>query len=314
LHRRLRPRPIYKEHRSDRILASCARPARNGSSGLRSAWSRIAAAPYAPGSATRPFGPRFGRAAHQIGLHEMTDVSDSGVRTRATQASILVPRAVVHWVRGSLDLVAMMLVRVGLTANAVTISSLVLACLAAVLLGAAQLGPAAIAMVIASLGDALDGCVARRTGTASMGGALLDASVDRYEEFLFLGGLAVLLRASPNALVLVLTAMVGAFMVSYGSAKAEALGVAIPPSAMRRAERAGLPLQRSRPLSCIFLADPPRTNPPWTERLSLLIALAIIAVFGNVSAVRRLRHLARIAAASSVLAGRAVSLDDKHSA
>ena len=57
----------------------------------------------------------------------------------------------------------------------------------------------------------------------SVGGALLDASGDRYQEFFFLGGLAMFFRGSPPALMATLAALAGSFMVSYSSAKAEAL-------------------------------------------------------------------------------------------
>jgi hypothetical protein len=80
------------------------------------------------------------------------------------------------------------------SANAVTIASLGFAAGAGILLSVGNFVWAALAMIIACLGDALDGLVARRSASASVGGALLDASVDRYEEFLFLGGLALYLR------------------------------------------------------------------------------------------------------------------------
>jgi phosphatidylglycerophosphate synthase len=191
-----------------------------------------------------------------------------------------------------LDRVALGLVALGVTANGITLFSVVLAAAAGGLLAFGFFGAAAVAMVIASLGDALDGLVARRTGTASVGGALLDASVDRYEEFFFLGGLAIYFRANPVLLALTLFALAGAFMVSYGSAKAEALNVPVPPSSMRRAERAVC-------LCVGTILTPPvqwltRTDglPEWVGGLPLLAAIALIAVVANVSAIRRLRLLA----------------------
>lgn len=167
-------------------------------------------------------------------------MSDASVRVRAGQArsSLVLPRAALDAALWCLDHVARGLIALGVTANAISVSSVVLAGIAGALLCYGQFGWAAVAMVIASLGDALDGLVARRTGTASVAGALLDASIDRYEEFFFLGGLAVYFHDSVAALALTLLALAGSFMVSYGSAKAEALGVPVPPGAMRRAERA----------------------------------------------------------------------------
>jgi phosphatidylglycerophosphate synthase len=191
-----------------------------------------------------------------------------------------------------LDRVASALIAARVSANAVTASSLVLAGVGGVLLGMGHLGWAAAAMIVASLGDALDGIVARRTGSASVAGALLDAAVDRYQELLLLGGMAVYLRMSTWALVVTLGALGGSFMVSYGSAKAEGLRVPVPPGVMRRAERA-LVLCAGVTLTPAFdLAVRSGSLPPWAEHAPLLLALAVVAVVANVSAVRRIRALA----------------------
>jgi CDP-diacylglycerol--glycerol-3-phosphate 3-phosphatidyltransferase len=209
----------------------------------------------------------------------------------------MLPGRVVGQATALLDSVAAGLVALGVTANAITLASLGLAAVAAVLLAEGQLGWAAPAIGAASLGDALDGLVARRTGTASTGGALLDASVDRYEEALLLGGLAVLLRGSIPALLLTLAALTASFMVSYGSAKAEGLGRPVPPGVMRRAERAMLlfaGVAATPPFASFVRSHAPDALDTWQhlpERTPLLAALAIIAVVGNVSAALRLRRL-----------------------
>jgi CDP-diacylglycerol--glycerol-3-phosphate 3-phosphatidyltransferase len=151
----------------------------------------------------------------------------------------------------------------------------------------------------AAAGDALDGLVARRTGTTSAAGALFDASVDRYQEFCVTGALALAFRERPAVLVLSLGALVGSFMVSYGSAKAEALRIVPPRGVMRRAERAvvlGAGLLFGPIASAVApalglsaraagaLADAP-----------IVAALAIVAFAANASAIRR---LARVAAAA----------------
>jgi CDP-diacylglycerol--glycerol-3-phosphate 3-phosphatidyltransferase len=192
-----------------------------------------------------------------------------------------------------LDRVARVLTRFGVSANAITLLCLFLAAVAGVLLAFGHFGFAAVAMVLASFGDALDGLVARRSGTASVGGALLDASVDRYEEFFFLTGLAVYLRGSSWQLVVTLFALAGSFMVSYGSAKAEALGAPVPPGAMRRTARA-VSLCAGTTLATPFAWLARRWGlPAGVVHLPLLSALALIAVGANVSAIHRLRLLAR---------------------
>ena len=228
-------------------------------------------------------------------------MSDASVRVRASRArsSLVLPRAALEAALWCLDHVAGGLIALGVTANAITVSSVVLAGIAGALLCYGQFGWAAVAMVAASLGDALDGLVARRTGTASVAGALLDASIDRYEEFFFLGGLAVYFHESVGALALTLLALAGSFMVSYGSAKAEALGVPVPPGAMRRAERAVF-LCAGVALTPVFAwAAAGSAVPAWASQAPIFVALAIVAVVANVSAVRRLRFLARSKVAST---------------
>jgi CDP-diacylglycerol---glycerol-3-phosphate 3-phosphatidyltransferase len=231
-------------------------------------------------------------------------MSDATVRVKATQArsSLVLPRALLDAMLAGLDRLARGLIALGVTANAITVSSVVLAAIAGALLCFGQFGWAAAIMVAASLGDALDGLVARRTGSASVAGALLDASIDRYEEFFFLGGLAVYFHDSTAALLLTLFALSGSFMVSYGSAKAEALGVPVPPGAMRRTERA-VCLCLGVALTPLFAwAVLGATLPPWAAHAPLFAALGVVALVANVSAVRRLRFLARGAVAAKLVA------------
>ena len=80
--------------------------------------------------------------------------------------------------------------------------------------------------------------IARRTGVSSDAGEVFDAAVDRFGEFFLMGGLLIYYRDRGACMLLALAATVGAFMVSYSTAKAEALGVPPPRGAMRRSERA----------------------------------------------------------------------------
>jgi CDP-diacylglycerol---glycerol-3-phosphate 3-phosphatidyltransferase len=215
-----------------------------------------------------------------------------GVRGSRARSSLLLPRGAMDASLWALDLVARGLVALGVTANAITVSSVVLAAIGGVLLAFGEFGWAGAAMVAASLGDALDGMVARRSRSASMAGALLDASVDRYEEFFFLGGLAVHFHDSTPALVVMLAALVGSFMVSYGSAKAEAFGVPVPAGAMRRAERAVCLCGGVLAMPVFAWATRDYALPGWATDAPILFMVTVVAVGANVSAVRRLRLLA----------------------
>ncbi len=180
-------------------------------------------------------------------------------------------------------------VRLGITANAVTWSSLAFGLMAGVAIASAHFGVAAALAALAALGDALDGVVARASGELSDSGAILDAAIDRYVELAFIGGLAFYFREHPFELILGLCAIAGAFMVSYGSAKAEALRVAVPRGSMRRAERVLL-LVVGVGLAPIVSAVPAIAE--WSDGPAV-VALALIATVGNVSAVRRLAAAAR---------------------
>lgn len=216
--------------------------------------------------------------------------------TRGPASSALVPDALLTVVLERLSDTAALLADAGISASAVTLFRLALAGLGGLLLGLGVFSWAAVFMVCASLGDAIDGLLARRTGTASPGGALLDASVDRYEEFFFIGGLAIHFRENVLALALALAALAGSFMVSYGSAKAEAAGVPVPPGVMRRPERA-ICLCLGVSLSAIAVGMQARgAAPQWIGPAPIFVALGVIAVVANVSAVARLRHVARVSA------------------
>jgi phosphatidylglycerophosphate synthase len=72
-----------------------------------------------------------------------------------------------------------------------------------------------------SLADVLDGATARASETAGPFGTVLDHTVDRYAEFLLLGGLLVGGWVSGGALLFCVTGMI---MASYVRAKAESAG------------------------------------------------------------------------------------------
>jgi CDP-diacylglycerol--glycerol-3-phosphate 3-phosphatidyltransferase len=188
--------------------------------------------------------------------------------------------------------VARALLALGVSANSITGTSLVLGAMAGLLLGSGHFGVAALLFVVASLGDALDGLVARTGHTDSASGALFDAVVDRYEEFFAFAGLAFFFRSSPFVLALTLGALAGCFMVSYGSAKAEARHVPVPGGPMRRPERATC-IGAGAALAPIAGAVSARLGgPSWVEEAPLVLAIVIVAIMANVSAIQRLRTIA----------------------
>lgn len=115
-----------------------------------------------------------------------------------------------------------------------------------------------------------------------MSGEVLDAATDWYVDFALLAGLAFYFRERAPWLLLALFALLAASMVSYSTAKAEALHVVPPRGSMRRVERVVLVIAAAAlaPVAALF-------GDTWKDA-PVLVALGIIAVLGNESAIRRL--------------------------
>jgi CDP-diacylglycerol---glycerol-3-phosphate 3-phosphatidyltransferase len=176
--------------------------------------------------------------------------------------------------------------RRSVSANAITFASLLLAATAGAAFAMGHLGMGAFLSALSMLGDALDGIVARESGTASDAGEVFDAAVDRYGEFLFLAGLAVFYRDNVAVLSIVLFAILGSFMVSYSTAKAEALSVPPPRGSMRRAERAVYLNAGAALVPVAHTVLPSHANAP------IVAALFFVAVASNASAALRLDRIA----------------------
>ena len=125
-----------------------------------------------------------------------------------------------------------------ITPNMVTLFALLPAAGAGVAIGFGCFGIATLLATLATFCDIIDGLLARKTGTVSEAGEVIDAAVDRYGEFFLFAGLVYYYRTHDQCLFIVLAALAGSFMVSYATAKAEAMGVPAPRGAMRRGERA----------------------------------------------------------------------------
>jgi phosphatidylglycerophosphate synthase len=237
-------------------------------------------------------------------------------RVERDRGSALFGRSLMHMGYWALDIVGRALAAVGVTANGISIASLVLGALAGVAMALGHFGVGAALAILSALGDTLDGIVARVQGTASDAGEVLDAAVDRYEEFFFLGGIVVFVRQSVLAVCCVLLALLGSFMVSYATAKAEALRTEVPRGAMRRPERAVYLILGAAltPLFADALAGRVQSPPAWLVALPAMAGAGLVAVVANVSAVRRLMKLAAAVARPRPVVHSAPETDDPRSA
>jgi CDP-diacylglycerol--glycerol-3-phosphate 3-phosphatidyltransferase len=210
-------------------------------------------------------------------------------RSDADGGSLLLGKSVMEMGYWLLAPVARLLARRGVSADTVTTMALVPGLGAGIMAGTGHLGLACALGAAAAICDLLDGLVARERGCSAKSGELLDATVDRYVETFLLGGLAVHFRAHQVLLVLTILALLGTFMVSYGSARIQSLGIPAPRGFMRRAERA------------VFILAPCGVTPLfskwlmaghseiWLREWPLIVGLVVVAVGANLSAFYRLR-------------------------
>lgn len=177
--------------------------------------------------------------------------------------------------------------RVGITPNGITWMSLVLGVASGVALAFGLLGLGALLALVSMLGDCLDGQVARLTKTGSTSGEVLDASVDRYVEFFYIGGLVIFYHDSIPCQVIALLALMASFMVSYSTAKAEAMQIDPPKGSMRRHERSVYLIAGCVLSSIVSPWLEPFPSYPALRATPCVAALIVIALVGNYSAARR---------------------------
>ena len=174
--------------------------------------------------------------------------------------------------------------RVVVSANALTYTSLAFAAAACVGAGAGAFALAALAVVAGGVCDALDGIVARSTGTVSRYGALLDSTVDRVTDALPLLGVLVFYADAPTLAVVPGLALLGAVVIPYVRARTEALGASLPSLFMRRPERLVLLIV------CLLLGELESAAQIAVPLLLLgTLILAVLNTFGGVLVLRAAR-------------------------
>jgi len=204
----------------------------------------------------------------------------------------LIGRGLMDWTYWAIEPIVRGLAALGITPNGLTWSALVFGLGAGVALAWAQWGLATLLATASTFCDIFDGQVARLTKTGSNKGELLDAVCDRYTEFAFLAGIAIWFHDSVWRLCLVLAAMCACYMVSYASAKAEAMQVEAPRGLMRRHERA-VYLICGIGLTSLFGDLLHDRFPSLPDHSFVIAGLASVAVIGNVAAVTRLVRIGR---------------------
>src|ERR1700759_3652710 len=202
-----------------------------------------------------------------------------------------------------------LLIKMGLTPNAVTTIGLLLNVGVAVVfvVGAednnrgdlSYVGWAGALILFAGLFDMLDGQVARLGNMSSQFGALYDSVLDRYSELILFLGICYYLVAHHYFMssLFAFIGLIGSMMVSYTRARAEGLGIECKDGLMQRPER--VIITGVSALACgiasrwmggdykIALSN---TTFPIFETISIFtIPLTIMAFLANWTAIGRLR-------------------------
>jgi CDP-diacylglycerol--glycerol-3-phosphate 3-phosphatidyltransferase len=185
--------------------------------------------------------------------------------------------------RGFVQPLAVGLARAGIQANWLTYAGFLLNVVVAYVVAQGWLGIAGAAFLLVNALDFLDGAVARAAGTAGAFGAFLDSVLDRYSEAVVFVGLIVWYARADDTFGVVVSALAlaGSFMVSYCRARAEGLGLDCEVGLLQRPERIvvlGIGL---------MLAE-------ITYPVVLLGVLIVLAVMTNVTALQRMRHVAKL--------------------
>ena len=142
-------------------------------------------------------------------------------------------------VNRGLDPIGAVLCRMGVSADAVTFFGIAMATVAAVVIGRGHLILGLVFLILTGIPDALDGPIAKASGTSSVRGSFFDSVSDRVCDALLFGGVAWHLGATEPGQVFMLPValMAVASLVSYQRAKAESLGLDAKGGLMERAER-----------------------------------------------------------------------------
>ena len=176
--------------------------------------------------------------------------------------------------KGILDPTGAFLNRTGLTPNAITMLGLLGTSIGAYIISQGRMTTGGIVLLLAVLVDALDGTMARLRGESSDFGGFVDSVSDRYAEFITFGGLLYYFLSLEDytGVVVTFAATAGSVLVSYVKARAEGLGFTAKVGLLTRVERYIV-------LIPLLILDQP------------FLAVVIIAVLGNITALQRILYV-----------------------
>jgi CDP-diacylglycerol--glycerol-3-phosphate 3-phosphatidyltransferase len=176
--------------------------------------------------------------------------------------------------KGILDPIARFFIKIGLRPNNVTTLSLLGNIAGAIFIGFGQVTIGGLVVLLSAPLDALDGTMARMRGEVTRWGAFVDSVSDRYSELILLGGVLVhfLLKQDLLSCFVTYLAACGAVLVSYVKSRAETMDYEAKIGFLSRLERYIVLIP------CLVFNIP-------------IIAIWILAIFGNFTALQRIFHV-----------------------
>ena len=195
----------------------------------------------------------------------------------------MIGRRIQQRARSLVTLIIKPLSGLGITPNMLTVIGLLLSGLTAIVIAQGFIFLGGWLVLFAGIFDMFDGAMARVRNAATTFGAFLDSTLDRYSEGIILFGLLYYALQHPGLqdslwpmqheqtwmIAFVYIALLGSLMVSYTKARAEGLGLECKTGLLARPERV------------ILLAIGLITH-------TGIWALALLAVFSNVTALERI--------------------------
>ncbi len=192
--------------------------------------------------------------------------------------------------------IAKVLSRLGVHPNILSLAGLIFSLAAGFAFSTGAFFWGAWIVVLAGMCDTMDGEIARQSGKNNRFGAFFDSTLDRYSDAFILLGMGWYFAGGPIlfgvegddaagvqswwAVIFVITALAGSFMVSYTRARAEALGFECRIGLMQRPERITLlvigSLLGSIPVAGLIL---------------IKITLLVLALSSHITAIHRMVHI-----------------------
>ena len=196
------------------------------------------------------------------------------------------PIGIQNWYRNLISPATNFFIKHGVNPNFFTTVGLLVSILTTYVFAKGYLRLGGVLILLGGTFDIVDGSVARATKRETKFGALYDSTLDRYSEVIIFLGLAyyfnfvegeLIFAGNDISLFIVFTIFValgGSIMTSYIRARAEGLGLECKVGAMQRPERIVY-----LGFGAIF------------HKYTLILALILIAVLSNATAIHRLYHV-----------------------